>query len=340
MPTVLERLRLIELDVLSRTEDNGGEHVGSIQIVKPGRGRAMPDFSRPSDDEMTNREVEEAKVEEEALVALSTMKIDGTGPSPGEGDGGDGKETWRTAQWNESSDITMSSESSCKWISVVTGPMYTRGGELMIVGHKGHLLRSGTKYHDSRSSLSNYPQSSEASNVPQVAVENASVMNNATPHEEGGMSTMTIRPDMATSPSGNQVMGENDTSDTAPESGKKEENSGQETVKDSVTPNTPIPPQSQLQSIPSLNTSVVDTQAVHGLGLRAPAENIVEENKEGSNGEEEDGLDVPNRVMGTHRFSVLNKDLLELHENNPKKKGGSKTCELFFIACFLLSSGL
>jgi hypothetical protein len=67
----------------------------------------MPDFTRPSDDEMTNAEVEEAKVEEEALVALSTMKIDGTGPTE------DGKETWRTAQWNESSDITMSSESSC-----------------------------------------------------------------------------------------------------------------------------------------------------------------------------------------------------------------------------------
>lgn len=113
MPQVLERLRLIELDVLSRlTEDDGGEHVGSISIVKPGRGRAMPDFSKPSDDEMTNQEVEEAKVEEEALVALSTMKIDGTGPTH-EGEGDSGVETWRTAQWKERSDITMSSESSC-----------------------------------------------------------------------------------------------------------------------------------------------------------------------------------------------------------------------------------
>ena len=90
--------------------------MGSISIVKPGRGRAMPDFSRPSDDELTNAEVEEAKVEEEALVALSTMKIDGTGPSVGDShdDGVEGKETWRTAQWNERSDITMSSESSCE----------------------------------------------------------------------------------------------------------------------------------------------------------------------------------------------------------------------------------
>jgi hypothetical protein len=118
MPQVLERLRLIELDVLSRTENDGGEHVGSIQIVKPGRGRA-----RPSDDEMTNAEVEEAKVEEEARVALSTMKIDGTGPTE------EGKETWRTAQWNESSDITMSSESSCKSLAAKPIPIGCRSVE-------------------------------------------------------------------------------------------------------------------------------------------------------------------------------------------------------------------
>jgi len=201
--------------------------------------------------------------------------------------------------------------------------------ELMIVGHKGHLLRSGTRYHDSRSSLSHYPQSS---NVPHVAVENASVMNNATPHEEGTLSAMTIRPDMSTSPSGNQVMGENSPPSkeqavsadeekvNAGKEGKQEEGQGE----DASTPYSPIPPQSQLQSIPSLNTSVVDTQAVHGLGLQSPAQVI---NEEGDNGDEEEGSDVPSRVMGTHRFSVLNKDLLELHESNPKKKGGSKTCK-------------
>ena len=112
----------------------------------------MPDFSRPSDDEMTNAEVEEAKVEEEALVALSTMKIDGTGPSAGDGygDGNEGRETWRTAQWNERSDITMSSESSCE-SDLVSVREAEESPELIIVGHKGHLLRSGTKYHDSRS---------------------------------------------------------------------------------------------------------------------------------------------------------------------------------------------
>jgi hypothetical protein len=196
----------------------------------------------------------------------------------------------------------------------------------MTVGHKGHLLRSGTKYHDSRSSLSHYP--SESSNVPQVAVENASVMNNATPHEEGTVSAMTIKPDMSTSPSGNQVMGENTPpaderavpAEEAQTKGKKEEGE----PKDTSTPYSPIPPQSQLQSIPSLNTSVVDTQAVHGLGLQSPAQVI---NEEGGNGDEEEGSDGTSRVMGTHRFSVLNKDLLELHENNPKKKGGSKTCK-------------
>jgi hypothetical protein len=207
----------------------------------------------------------------------------------------------------------------------------------MIVGHKGHLLRSGTRYHDSRSSISHHP---ESSNVPHVAVENASVMNNATPHEEGTLSAMTIRPDMSTSPSGNQVMGENtppaeETTVSAEEQanfekeGKQEDGEGQS--KDTTTPYSPIPPQSQLQSIPSLNTSVVHTQAVHGLGLQSPAQVI---NEEGRNSEEEEGSDVTSRVMGTHRFSVLNKDLLELHESNPKKKGGSKTCT-FPVSTFI-----
>jgi len=333
MPQVLERLRLIELDVLSRlTENDGGEHVGSISIVKPGRGRAMPDFSRPSDDEMTNAEVEEAKVEEEALVALSTMKIDGTGASPVDthGDGNDGKETWRTAQWNERSDITMSSESSCE-SALVSVRKAEESQELIIVGHKGHLLRSGTKYHDSRSSLSRY--TADDSDVHQEAVGNASIMNNATPQEDTAMSTMTIRAPMSTSPSGNQVMGGNETSGSTDVKqnlekegetqgpGNKEEDGQQ--AKDAIPPYTPIPPQSQLQSIPSLNTSVVNTQAIHGLGL----DSNTEVDKEGD-GEQEGEDDSPSRVMGTHRFSVLNKDLLDLHESNPKKKAGSKTCKL------------
>jgi hypothetical protein len=223
---------------------------------------------------------------------------------------------------------------TCLWVEV-----------LMIVGHKGHLLRSGTRYHDSRSSLSHYP---ESSNVPHLAVENASVMNNATPHEEGTLSAMTIRPDMSTSPSGNQVMGENTSPvesqerNTSPEEekansekeGKQEDGEGPS--KDGTTPYSPIPPQSQLQSIPSLNTSVVDTQAVHGLGLQSPAQVITEE---GGNGDEEEGSDVTSRVMGTHRFSVLNKDLLELHESNPKKKGGSKTCKFSFSTFIGTRSG-
>jgi LIM domain kinase 1 len=124
MPEVLDRLRAIEVDVCARlTEHDGGEHVGSISIVKPGRARAMPDFSKPTDDELTSGEVE-ARVEEEAMVALRRMKIDidGSGPSEGdeglqggeEGEGDSGMETWRTARWRERSDITMSSESSCE----------------------------------------------------------------------------------------------------------------------------------------------------------------------------------------------------------------------------------
>jgi hypothetical protein len=104
---------------------------------------------------------------------------------------------------------------------------------------------------------------------------------------------------------------------------------GEAKEKDAATPYSPIPPQSQLQSIPSLNTSVFDTQAVHGLGLQSPAQVI---NEEGGNGDEEEGSDATSRVMGTHRFSVLNKDLLELHESNPKKKGGSKTCKPLLLS--------
>jgi hypothetical protein len=166
--------------------------------------------------------------------------------------------------------------------------------------------------------------------VPVLAVENASVLNTATPPADidvdAAMSTMTIRAPMSTSPSGNQVMGESEASkdqlqkasegDTANEQESKKEG-GVAQAKDAVPPETPIPPQSQLQSIPSLNTSVVDSKSaegVHGLGLQDQEE------------EHEEEADQPSRVMGTHRFSVLNKDLLELHESNPKKKAGSKTC--------------
>lgn len=169
--------------------------------------------------------------------------------------------------------------------------------------------------------------------MPVLAIENASVLNTATPpHDadvDAAMSTMTIRAPMSTSPSGNQVMGENEDlkdeiqgeAKKSDEEKKQEEKrkEGRAQAKDAVPPETPIPPQSQLQSIPSLNTSVVDSKAaegVHGLGLKEQEE------------EQEEEADQPSRVMGTHRFSVLNKDLLELHENNPKKKekAGSKTC--------------
>lgn len=167
--------------------------------------------------------------------------------------------------------------------------------------------------------------------MPVVAVENASVLNTATPPADidvdAAMSTMTIRAPMSTSPSGNQVMGESEDLKDQPKDekhnleGDKEQEPRKEgggaQAKDAVPPETPIPPQSQLQSIPSLNTSVVDSKSaegVHGLGIQDQEE------------EHEEEADQPSRVMGTHRFSVLNKDLLELHENNPKKKAGSKTC--------------
>jgi len=108
-----------------------------------------------------------------------------------------------------------------------------------------------------------------------------------------------------------------------------------------AVPETPIPPQSQLQNIPSLNTSRVDSKEyeLKGLGLGEEGEEKKkadvmdrkegsDEGAEGAEGGDGDEASVA-RVMGTHRFSVLNKDLLELHGNDSKKKdpGVSKACK-------------
>jgi hypothetical protein len=107
-----------------------------------------------------------------------------------------------------------------------------------------------------------------------------------------------------------------------------------------AVPETPIPPQSQLQNIPSLNTSRVDSKEheLKGLGLGEEGEEKKtdamdrkegsDERDEGAEGGDGDEASVA-RVMGTHRFSVLNKDLLELHGNDSKKKdqGVSKACK-------------
>jgi hypothetical protein len=114
MPEVLERLRIIERDVLSQLPDEGAEHVGSIKLVRNGP-RAMPIFEpqpgRPDSakvqvkavgadaDPEGDGEDDEKKMEEEALAALKALKVDGKGAT-----GADG-ETWRTARWKDQGSI-------------------------------------------------------------------------------------------------------------------------------------------------------------------------------------------------------------------------------------------
>lgn len=111
MQIVLSRLRAIELEVMSRLPEDGSEHVGSIRLVNHGGKRAMPSFEPPHKGRDTEAENEaaDAKMEEDALVALAGLNIDGTGAS-----GVDGKQTWRTAQWIERDSVisqyTMASE--------------------------------------------------------------------------------------------------------------------------------------------------------------------------------------------------------------------------------------
>lgn len=105
MPEVLSRLRKIELEVLSRL-DNETEHVGSIRILQHTGKRAMPIFEPVKEGEATTgqRETEgeanDQKMEEDALEALAKLQVDGKGAAqPDSTD--DAKDTWRTARWEE-----------------------------------------------------------------------------------------------------------------------------------------------------------------------------------------------------------------------------------------------
>lgn len=117
MPEILNRLRIIELGILSGANDEA-EHVGSIRVVKQVEGRGMPDFEPPRHHD--EDEAAFGRMEEEAMAALSNMRIDGTGAS-GMSDMTQGSDivTYRTARWEEaSSDFTNSSESPCKSLSI------------------------------------------------------------------------------------------------------------------------------------------------------------------------------------------------------------------------------
>lgn len=116
MTEVLNRLRIIELDILSGANELEAEHVGSVRLVKPsGEGRGMPDFEPPRHDEDDDAV---GRMEEQAMEALSRIRIDGSGASE-MSDMTEGSDivTYRTARWAElrnDSDFTDSSELSCK----------------------------------------------------------------------------------------------------------------------------------------------------------------------------------------------------------------------------------
>lgn len=125
MQEVLNRLRIIELDVLSGVNHlQEAEHVGSIRLVKHLDVRGMPDFNPPEEHE---DEDAVKRMEEEAMEALSRMHIDGTGAS-GFSNMSDGSDmaTYRTARWEDhTSDFAEPSDSGCKsfpFFPPVTGP--------------------------------------------------------------------------------------------------------------------------------------------------------------------------------------------------------------------------
>ena len=102
MSEVLDRLREIELEVLSRLDDrDGGEHVGSVRLVSHAGKRAMPIFDvdqklREADADMDGEE-DVRKMEQEALVTLAGLDIGGGGAVSV----GENGQTWRTARWQE-----------------------------------------------------------------------------------------------------------------------------------------------------------------------------------------------------------------------------------------------
>lgn len=104
MPEVLARLREIELEVLSRL-DNETEHVGSIRILQHTGKRAMPIFEPVKDtthkesDKEDEGEASDKRMEEDALEALAKLQVDGKGAAQAGTE--EGKDTWRTARWEE-----------------------------------------------------------------------------------------------------------------------------------------------------------------------------------------------------------------------------------------------
>ncbi|ORX35036.1 kinase-like domain-containing protein [Kockovaella imperatae] len=120
MPEILGRLRDIELEVVSRTDDpSSAEHVGSVKLLRHTGPRAMPIFQpltpvapavetgaghkREVDIESdhADEDEDEGKMEQEALATLAGLDIDGGGATPASSIYG----TFRTARWEETPSI-------------------------------------------------------------------------------------------------------------------------------------------------------------------------------------------------------------------------------------------
>ncbi|GFZ44643.1 hypothetical protein JCM24511_02367 [Saitozyma sp. JCM 24511] len=284
MPEVLERLRIIERDVLSQLPDEGAEHVGSIKLVRNGP-RAMPIFEpqpgRPDSakvrvnavgadaDPEGDGEDDEKKMEEEALAALKALKVDGKGATEADG------ETWRTARWKDQGSVLSD---------------YQDASEMR--GHQRLL-------EEISSSMATPSTSSLLSDAGGPRVLDASAFHTATPRIDDTSSVMTIK---GSSPAATD------------------------------TPAAPVQDGSAIKvSNSTAAASTIQRQAGEADGGEA---NLMQSNREDERraaGHEQGGApdadEGSHNVMGTHRFTLLDKETLQLL--NGKKSGFPSTFAAF-----------
>jgi LIM domain kinase 1 len=189
MSYVLAQLREIEREVCARLDD-GAEHVGSIKVLQHTGKRAMPSF-RPADkgtkalaaeladasagsgsaaggggdadgqrhghgaDEGDTEGEEDVKqMEVDALQALAGLKIDGKGATVSEMTVNDGKQTWRTARWDERGSVMSQfmDASEIRGESVHTGRAYGQDTSVSYLRANRHH-RSERPPHRERTTL-------------------------------------------------------------------------------------------------------------------------------------------------------------------------------------------
>ncbi|KAK8844601.1 hypothetical protein IAR55_006448 [Kwoniella newhampshirensis] len=300
MPEVLHKVRDIEREVLSRLED-ATEHVGSIRLIHRSGKRAMPIF----DVEPKDEEAEEKEAEEEVLRKLAEIKVDvgGGGASSGDEygakDGEDGEEKWRTARWEEMPSLMTFRTASSE----------------MIGGHTRLLRSSGTSSSFEHLTVQSVP-SAYSDNMIQAAqpVQTASTLNAANPkeEEETNASSLTVRGVPASSPIAQDIT---KLSPEDPPKPIKEDNcpfSNSDIAENSHT-KTSMPFVSEIETIPSVQDSIIPTPR-KGEALRR-------KNEEGG--------------LGTHRFTLVEKDSMALINRNNGKKSLSSGFTSTFAFAFL-----